>query len=413
MSGMITRNRRAKAPQAPGACVVLFFLGFLLILLQTFVAAQEPILASYKRNFLRAGLADKDRILRDAATDEKAPEFIGELYEFALTFILQNVDILQKDTDFTALTITAIRGLSASVRREALDNLGQVFFRFQDTLIRVEAVNALAVLGKGNAQVVENLNQYLAEQNRRFLSGVPPEYPVLSACITALGGIGDESSYPALFATVIAGYPEAVTREAASAMEAVPGNFRQYLTGIIRRNPPVEKLAAFNMASIARKFTDVERGEAAVIALETGLDVFAGNKDEAAAAANMRYAAIRTLRDLRWTKATSLVIKHFYRVQQDYSNGMASREQVVEAIACLGAMGSSEAAQVLALHLGFLNSRMERNGEYDDAVTLGSIQALGVIGDKIAFDYLLYISYLPYPERIQDAAKEALNQLKW
>lgn len=411
MSGMITRNLRAKVPRIPGFYVVLCFFGFLLI--QTLVVAQEPILASYKRNFLRAGLADKDRILRDAATDEKAPEFIGELYEFALNFILQNVDILQKDTDFTALTLTVIRGLGASGRREAVDNLGQAFFRFQDTLIRVEAVNALAVLGKGDARVVESLNQYLADQNSRFLSGVPSEYPVLSACITALGIIGDDSSYPALFSTMIAGYPEAVTREAASAMQAVPGNLRQYLIGIIRRNPPVEKLAAFNLASNTRKLTGPEQADAAVIALETGLDLFAGNKEAAAAAANMRYAAIRTLRDLRWTRAASLVIKHFYRVQQDYSNGTASREQVVEAIACLGAMGSSEAAQVLALHLGFLNSRMERSGEYDDAVTLGVIQALGEIGDKIAFDYLLYISYLPYPEGIKDAAKEALNRLKW
>jgi HEAT repeat protein len=389
----------------------LFFLGFLLI--QPFAFAQEPILVSYKRNFLRAGLADKDNVLRDAATDEKAPEFIGELHEFALNFILQNMDILQNDADFTALTITVIRGLSSSGRRTAADNMWQVFSRFRDTLIRVEAVNALAVLGKGNAKAAENLNQYLVNQNSRFRSGIPPEYPILSACIRALGAIGDGSSFPALFSALISGYPEAVTREAAFALDEIPGNFRQYLIDVIRRNPPAEKLAAFNLASGNRKFTDAERAEVAAIALETGLEFFAGNRNEEAAAAEMRYAAVRFLRDLRWTSATSLVVKHFYRVQQDYGNGLASREQLAEAIACLGAMGSSEAAQVLALHLGFLNSRMERNGEYDDAVTLGAIQALGVIGDKIAFDYLLYISYLPYPEPIQNAAKEALNRLKW
>jgi HEAT repeat protein len=389
----------------------LFFLGFLVI--QPVVFAQAPILVSYERNFLRAGLAEKDRILRDAATDEKAPEFIGALHEFALNFILQNLDILQHDTDFTALTITVIRGLRSSGRREAGDNLWQAFSRFQDTLIRVEALNTLAVLGAGNPKIAENLNQYLASQNNRFRVGISPEYPVLSACITALGAIGAESSFPALFSVMISGYPEALIREAAAALDAIPGNFRQYLIDVIRRNPPVEKFAAFTVASNNRKFTDAEQGETAVIALETGLDFFAGNRDDEAAAANMRCAAVRVLKDLRWTRAVSLVIKHFYRVQQDYSNGIASREQVVEAIACLGAMGSSEAAQVLALHLGFLNSRMERNGEFDNAVTLGVIQALGEIGDKIAFDYLFYISYLPYPEGIQTAAKEALNRLRW
>jgi HEAT repeat protein len=390
---------------------VLFFPGFLLI--QPLVFAQEPILVSYERNFLRAGLAEKDRILRDAATDEKAPEFIGELQEFALNFILQNMDILQNDADFTALTVTVIRGLGSSGRRGAADNLWQIFSRFQDTLIRVEAVNALAVLGAGNDGIAENLNQYLINQNSRFRSGIPPEYPVLSAGIKALGALGSGSSFPALFSVMISGYPEAVTGEAAAALDAIPGNFYQYLTGVIRLNPPAEKLAAFNIVSGNRKFTGAERGEAAAIALETGLDFFAGNRSEEEAAAGLRYAAVRVLRDLRWTRAANLAIKHFYRVQQDYGNGLASREQVAEAVACLGAMGSSEAAQVLALHLGFLNSRMERNGEFDEAVTLGTVQALGAIGDKIAFDYLLYISYLPYPEGIQNAAKEALNRLKW
>ncbi|MDR0388065.1 MAG: HEAT repeat domain-containing protein, partial [Treponema sp.] len=382
---------------------VLFFLGFLLI--HPFVFAQEPILVSYQRNFLRAAIAGKDRILQDAVTDERAPEFIGELHEFALNFVLQNMDILQNDADFTALTVTAIRGLSAFGRREAVDNLWQIFSRFPDTLIRVEAVNALAVLGKGNAAAAENLNRYLETQNDRFRAGMSPEYQLLSACITALGSIGDGSSFPALFSALIAGYPEVITREAAAALEAIPGDFRQYLIGVIRRNPPVEKAAAFSLIANNRQFTDAERAEAAAIALETGLDFFAGNRNEETAVAGMRYAAIRTLRDLRWTRAADLVIKHFYRVQQDYGNALASREQVVEAIVCLGAMGSSEAAQVLALHLGFLNSRMERNGEYDDAVTLGAVQALGAIGDKIAFDYLLHIGYLPYPEGIQNAAK--------
>jgi hypothetical protein len=390
---------------------VFCFFGFLLI--HTHVFAQEPILAAYERNFIRASLAAKTDLLRDAATDERASEFIGELHEFALDFVLQYADVLQNEPDFTALAVTVARGLSASGRRSAADNLWRLFSLFQDILLKVEVVNALGVLGAGNTRMAENLNQYLVDQNSRFRTGIPPEYPVLSACIAALGAIGDGSSFPALFSVMTSGYPEGINQEAAAALSAIPGDFRQYLTDVIRRNTPAEKLAAFNVAVNNGKFTDAEQAEIAVIALEAGLEFFAGNMEEETAAANMRYAAVRLLRNLRWTGAASLVIKHFYRVQQDYSNGIASREQFVEAIACLGVMGSSEAAEALALQLGFLNSRMERNGEYDDAVTLGAVQALGEIGDKVAFDYLLYISYLPYPERIQNAAKEALNRLKW
>jgi hypothetical protein len=63
--------------------------------------------------------------------------------------------------------------------------------------------------------------------------------------------------------------------------------------------------------------------------------------------------------------------------------------------------------------MGYINAQMERYGNFDDSITLEAVNALGRIGDKVAFDHLTYISYLPYPEQIQNAAKEALSRLKW
>jgi hypothetical protein len=85
----------------------------------------------------------------------------------------------------------------------------------------------------------------------------------------------------------------------------------------------------------------------------------------------------------------------------------------MEAINCLGAMGNSESAQVLALQMGFINSQVEGGAEFDEDLIVALVQALGEIGDKIAFDHLLYIGYLDYPERIHAAAKDSLNRLKW
>jgi hypothetical protein len=76
-------------------------------------------------------------------------------------------------------------------------------------------------------------------------------------------------------------------------------------------------------------------------------------------------------------------------------------------------MDSAEAAQTLALQLGLFNSQMERTGEFDADILISVINALGELGDKIAFDYLLYIGYLSYPEAVQSAARDALNRLKW
>ena len=37
---------------------------------------------------------------------------------------------------------------------------------------------------------------------------------------------------------------------------------------------------------------------------------------------------------------------------------------------------------------------------------------IGIIGDAIAFDHLLYSGYLDYPASVKRAAREALNNLK-
>jgi HEAT repeat protein len=175
----------------------------------------------------------------------------------------------------------------------------------------------------------------------------------------------------------------------------------------------VEKLAAFRAGMGAERFGPAEQGQLAEAALEVALILPPGNAEHEAAVSALRYSAVSVLTGLQWTRASPLAIKHFYRVQTDVQNGLVPREHLVEAVKCLGAMGNSDAAQALTLQLGLLNSQTERNGVFDEAVTMAVVQALGAIGDKAAFDHLLYISYLSYPEHIQAAAREALAHLKW
>ena len=387
------------------------------IILSTIVVlplvAQEPILASYKRNFARANLATKTGILRDASTDERASEFIGPLYEFALRFALQHADILKDDPDMIALTVYASRGIGNAGYQTSVNTLWTVFMTYRDSVTRVEVLNALALLGKGNTLVVENLNQFLANQNNLYRSGMVPDYPTLLTCITTLSALGDGSSFPVLFSAMVASYPEAITQAASKALSSIEGDYKNYLIDVMKRNPPVEKLTAFRAGVQNEHFSEAELGDLAETALTISLELFPANAESESAVTRLRYESIDVLKNLKWARATPLLIRHFYRVQTDYSNNIASKPQFLGAIAALGVMGSSEAAQVLALQLGLQNSQMERNNEFDDAITLGVVDALGELGDKIAFDYLLYIGYLPYPESIQNAAREALNRLKW
>ena len=125
----------------------------LLVFLAIGMTAQELILVSYERNFLRANLATKVGILRDAATDERASEFIGDFYEFVLAFSLQNAEILREDPDLITLTTIAARGAGTSGFQASVDTLWRVFVAFPNSAIRVETLNSLNILAPGEPRV--------------------------------------------------------------------------------------------------------------------------------------------------------------------------------------------------------------------------------------------------------------------
>ncbi|MDR1287250.1 MAG: hypothetical protein LBK08_06545 [Treponema sp.] len=374
--------------------------------------APEPILISYERHFTRASLDDKEEVLRDAATDEQARAFIGQLYEFALAFVLENAGILGQDPGMISLAAFAARGCGEAGHTAAAGILWQVFGVYRDPLVRTEVLKALGIVGKGDPSVVERLNEFLSGETGRYRSRVAVDYLAVEAAAAALGAAGDASSYPVLFAALVAGYPDGISRAAEKALAELGGDYRRFLLDMIRGGSPAEKLAAFNAGTGNERFGTAEKGEIAEAALDVGLGL-AGDSGGRGEIISLRYAAVNVLASLQWSRANALVIRHFYVVQTDYQRGAVSKERVLEAIACMGAMGTSEAAQALALQMGYINSQTERNGEYDGEITMAVVKTLGEMGDKAAFDNLLYISYLSYPEQIKAAAREALNRLKW
>jgi hypothetical protein len=289
------------------------------------------------------------------------------------------------------------------------NSLWRLFLDNPDSKTGVDILIKLGSVGKGNRIIIDNLNNYLMGKNLLFRSGENVDYTIISVCISALMELGDSSSYPALFSVLYAGYPEVITSEAQGALELIPGNLQQFLVNIITHNPPEEKFAAFVMGINNDRLTVSQRGQLAELALEQGLSAADDNIDLIA----MRYASVLMLTRLRWTRANALAIRHYYRVQTDYLLNPAQKERFIEAIACLGAVGNSDAALVLCLQLGLINARTESTGAYDPEITMAIVQALGRIGYNAAFDHLLNVSYLSYPEEIQAAAREAVARLKW
>jgi HEAT repeat protein len=360
---------------------------------------------------VKASIAEKLNVLNEAAAVPYDSAFIRQVYDFALQFSLSNADLLADDADMIALTKATVQGIGRIGDKDSAEILLKLCSLYNDSSTRVVILDALAIIAQGNGRVIADLNQLLLDQNNAFLLGMELDYQALQAGVAALGTLGDESSYPVLFFTFSLPYPDTVTEAARLALIQIRGNYMAFLAGIIQNNPPHDKLKAFilimDTTKDAVQIPVTDKNILAQTALEMGL-----NTNDADSYA-LRYEAVRALTGLGWTGASALVIRHFYQVQTDYAHGNAAKERFIEAILCLGAMRTPESAQILAIQLGLINAQTEQTGDFDKDILLATIKALGDIGDKVAFDHLLYADFLSYSKEVKVAAKTALAKLKW
>ncbi|MCL2805312.1 MAG: hypothetical protein FWD26_05175 [Treponema sp.] len=364
----------------------------------------------YLQRFIRADLLGKIDILHEASVNADLDSVLP--YEYALQFVLDNyaqIDDLRDMNRITSISISSLLKHGRVLSIDALNTLWKLFLEYPNVQTKTEIVISLGVLGKWNRFIIDNLNNYLTETNQLFKNGHHVDYSIISACISAIMELGDSSSYPVLFEIICSDYPEVITSEAFGALEIIPGNLHQFLFNVIENNVPQEKYDAFKVVVNNERLSIPERGQLAELALAQSLLAVEENADLNA----MRYAAVIVLSRLRWTRANALAIRHYYRVQADYSHDIVPKERFLEAITCLGAVGNSDAALVLGLQQGLINVRMFSTGSFDAEVTLAIVQSLGLIGDNAVFDHLLRVINLPYPDYIIAAAREAVDRLKW
>jgi len=384
---------------------------FMLVFITPCVFGDSAVLQSYMQRFTGSELAAKAEVLRNAAADGRLGESVFQLYDFALRYALDNYADMKNLSGMNNIIGIAVRGLRNAGSSASVDILWELFFEYPVSVMRADILVTLGILGKGNQDIINAINNYLMEMNTMFVSEdvIIVDYSLVSACITAIMEIGDSSSYPVLFTLLFAGYPEIIVCEAYGALDFINGDLFLYIRNIMEKNPPEEKLIAFKAGVNSNRLSLYERGQLAELALEIGLLDFEGNADLAA----MRYAAIQELASLKWARASTLAVRHYHRILADYFNGAASKTHLIESIACLGDIGDSSAALALGLQLGLINERTKSTGAFDADITVAIVRALGLIGNNAVFEHLLSTTNLSYSDNVKIAAREAIDRLKW
>lgn len=390
--------------------MALFLVFFLLV---SSLWAQEPqdLLRSFTRNFAIASLDVKMQIIQDAGNSDYSG--LGPLYRQAIDYVLDNFTLIDTDQRFRQLAVLAVDQLESAGYTEGKHSVWKLFDTDNDTGVRISCLNALGTLAQGDEEIITYMNLWLQNQNTVFQTGRVPDVYVISAAVRALGELGNQSSFPVLFTTMTVGYTDDISRSARENLFLLDGELKDSMIGILKEGDLAEKKPALEMSLETDRLSEKDKGEIAQFAMDVGLHTAAVDNPSRQIARDMRYIAARALAERKWAGATDLAIEHFDTVLSEYDRGLTDKRRVVEAIDCLGAMGTHEAAVRLTQYLVLLNSYTERLQEFDNIIVLAVVENLGGLGDKSAFDDLLYAQYLSYSSEIKKAARDALENLKW
>jgi hypothetical protein len=376
-------------------------------------AAQDStaLIDTYKRNFVRSSLGTKLELLQDAASYEGVD--MGPLYDTAIQFILGNASLLTTDSLLRDMSVLSVNMIRKYKYAPAAENLWSLFEIYKENLVRVPILQTLAEVAGGNKTILTELNSFLDVQISLFKAGTRVDQAVLDASIYALGRLGDASSFPYLFAAYTASVSKTVTDRAGVAMAALKGDYASFLAEVIKSHPPAEKSAALEAGLRGEALVPEKRAALAEVALAVGVPYMSASPTDQAFIIALRASAARELAVREWQKASPLAVKHFYDFQLQFNRGQVSKSNFLESIALLGAMGTNEAAQALSLYLQIINTETEQGKTFDEQISLAVVNNLGRLGDKAAFDYLLYMGYLQYPDSVKKAARDALQKLRW
>ncbi|MDX9959364.1 MAG: hypothetical protein AB7T74_15755 [Clostridia bacterium] len=377
------------------------------------VVAQDSaaLIETYRRNFARSSLGTKYELLKEAASYENVD--MGPLYDTALLFVLNNSSLLASDATLRDMAVLCVEMLRKYAYAPAAENLWSLFRVFRDNIVRIPVLQTLGEIGKGNASIIRELNSFLETQLNLHKSGAQIDTTVVDATVNSLGRLGDPSSFSVLFAAYTANLSKSITDRSSVAMASLQGDYASLLAEVIRRNTPLEKAAALDAGLRGDALSPEKRAELAEVALTVGVPFMSPVPGDQVSITAMRAQAARELTARQWQKASPIAVRHFFDFLLQFNRGQVSKSNLLEAIALLGAMGSTEAAQALAQYLQIINSETEQGKNFDEQITLAVVNNLGILGDKTAFDHLLYIGYLQYPESVKRAARDALQKLRW
>ena len=355
----------------------------------------------YKKQFIKGNISDKTTAVREASGQEGI-----WLSQKAIEFVLENNEIIGTDRDMDGLAVAAvlslpndyIYGLTESEKTALMNKFIALFEKFSRSNTVQIAVQSKVLSLKDNINTdsfTDVLNKFL--QSASVLSS---DSSLLKSVINSLGFIGNNISFSILYNNLNDKRYSAYYSEIEQTIKKlIPVSMNEVLA-IVHSKDSANTQRIFNLVKQANITTN-------------NLCEIAENVLNDSPLISLKFEALEILNKNKWTRASNSVLSFFAAAQKDFKNALITEDQFVTIINSLVNLSPLDAVTPLIKYLGELNSQLEYNNTVSQNVVLAVINSLGAIGDKSAFDALLSVTYLNYPEPVLSAARQALAGLRW
>lgn len=386
------------------SCALIFFL-------LSDISAEE---SESQKKYIKGNIYDKTAAVREASGAESEI-----LSRWAIDFSLRNREILGNDRDLGALAVAGILSLpkdyiassEQNVRDAMMQKFIAVFTAFNDENVRSAVINKVSVLRDYYAvnPFADTLNTYLSKN----VVTADSEQGVVKDAIVALGLIGNSNSFDVLNNAYRQKKWQQYENELTVSMGQIADKALSEILGIIQEGNIQNIREIFNVLVKNEKNSSTFRAQIAENTLSQTIYIAGNSATVTRETVNLQMDSLRVLVQLKWTRAASTVLSFFETARWEYGAQSMKEDEYVEVIGSLAVIAPVDAAQTLSSYLAELNKQAENGTFPAENVVLAVINTLGAVGDKSAFDSLLYVTYLSYPENVITASRDALKKLKW
>ena len=364
--------------------------------------------------FIRGNLQEKTQAVQEASISES-----WEISNTAIDFCISSRNILGNDRELDSLAVAAtlslspeyISTLSENEKENLMNKLENLFTSFgTSSTVRIAVISKVRSLNEfcDTKTFVSLLNSYLKEEEYYYL-----ENAVIKVVLSTLKEIGDNNSFLICYSLLnnpkFSSFYDQLTQTCA---ELIPCSMNEVISIISQSSMNIVS-SLFKLSQKSENLSKNNLCEIAENVISRSILYMDSFSSETLEQQDIQTLALDILAQNKWTRASSSAVNYFMNAKKQFQNGNMVDLHFCNVINNLSAIAPIDSVLPLSTYLEELNLQTERGEKVSTPVIMSVIKTLGLIGDKTAFDSLLAVTYLTYPDSVLSSAREALSLLRW